>query len=897
MLSVQNRLDSSGMADLDVRHFENALHLRHLTDSETMRHDGAFYRSLQIKMLLLHSKTQRIYFNIRSYTVHSCKTFYDSVLKKFIEPHSMKKLFCLCLLLACTTVFAQKYTISGYIEDATTGEKLISATVFETNKTLGTVSNTYGFYSLTLPSDSVEIQCSYIGYNPVVKKILLDKDIAINFSLQPAVDLEEVVVRSSSTEKVTEKTQMSTIEVPIQQIKSLPALGGEVDILKVIQLLPGVQSGSEGSSGIYVRGGGPDQNLILLDGVPVYNVSHLFGFFSVFNADAVKNISIIKGGYPARYGGRLSSVLTINMKEGNMKEFHGEGSIGLISSKLTLEGPIIRDKTSFIISGRRTYLDLLTRPIIKAANKQNGTSGTAGYYFYDVNAKVNHKISDKDRLFLSFYAGRDKGFFVDEYEGEYTGDYRTEYKDKEDLGLGWGNSIAALRWNHQFSPKLFANTTLTYTNYDFLTKQESSYERTNYAPDSTFTELNSSTFQYGSKIKDWGGKIDFDYVPSPQHYFRFGVNGIYHTFEPGVLAFNETSDFGTIDTSFSADVINGTEAYVYIEDDIKITPRLKSNVGLHASLFNVDGETYTSLQPRISVRYMINENWSAKVSYANMTQYLHLLSTSGLSLPTDLWVPSTDSIGPQNSWQVAGGLAHTFQVKEKDDYEISIEGYYKEMNNLITYKEGASYILVADSWENKVTVGKGWSYGAEFFLQKKKGRTTGWVGYTLSWTWRQFDEINFGEKYPYKYDRRHDLSIAVVHEINDRIDITGAFVYGTGNSITLPLSTYDSYPNYILDYGDNQNGGYYNSYNNEVYQYGGKNNYRMAAYHRLDIGVNFHKKKKWGERTWSFSVYNTYNRKNPFFIYRGIDRNTNQDAFQQVSLFPVIPSFSYAFKF
>jgi len=805
------------------------------------------------------------------------------------------------LLLFTSSLLAQKYTISGYVEDASTGEKLISATVFEKNKTLGTVSNTYGFYSITLPSGEVELAASYLGYTADSKTIVLDKDITINFYLKPNLQLEEIVVEAGATEKLAEKSQMSTIDVPLKQIKSLPAFAGEVDVLKIIQLLPGVQSGSEGSSGIYVRGGGPDQNLILLDGVPVYNVSHLAGFFSVFNADAIKNVNLVKGGYPARYGGRLSSVLNINMKEGNMKEFHGEGSISLIASKLTLEGPIIKDKTSFIVSGRRTYLDLLARPVIRYVNKQNNTNGSAGYYFYDLNAKINHKFSEKDRLYLSLYNGRDKGSFWDEYNGNYSSDdYSSDYSSRTDVGLGWGNLISALRWNHQFSPKLFANTTLTYTKYDFKTEYKDAYEDKQYYQNELVNEYYyDSEFEYGSNITDWGGKIDFDYVPSPKHYIRFGANGIYHTFKPGVVTLTENYEDGEgIDTTISSNTVNATEFYTYIEDDFKISPRLKANFGLHVSMFNVKGETYQSLQPRFSTRFMINEKWSAKASYAQMTQYLHLLTTSGLSLPTDLWVPPTDIIGPQRSWQAAVGLAHNFKLNGKNDYEISVEGYYKEMDDLISYREGASFVLVADSWENKVTVGQGWSYGGEFFLQKKKGKTTGWIGYTLSWTWRQFDDINFGEKYPYKFDRRHDLSIAMVHQFNDRIDFSAAFVYGTGNAITLPASQYMPYENNPFVSAEDQ---YYG--NSLVYEYGGKNSFRMGAYHRVDLGINFHKEKKWGKRTWSFSVYNAYSRRNPFFIYRGVDwensnfGESNRSVFKQVSLFPIIPSFAYSFKF
>ena len=846
----------------------------------------------------------------------------------------MKKIwisFVLCLLTCAVT--AQKYTISGYLDDVTNGEKLIGASIFELASSAGTVSNVYGFYSITLPAGTYDLQYSYIGYQSVTKTVELSGDVDLNISLEPSVTLQEVEIIAEATEKIEEKTQMSTIGVPIKQIKSLPALGGEVDILKVMQLLPGVQSGTEGGSGIYVRGGGPDQNLILLDGVPVYNVSHLFGFFSVFNADAIRNVELIKGGFPARYGGRLSSVININMKEGNSKEFHGEGSIGLIASKLTLEGPIIKDKTSFIVSGRRTYIDLLTRPIIKASGTytdsftrddgvlyESKNTSTGGYYFYDLNAKINHKFSDKDRLYLSLYAGRDKGGFKDEYESSETtpaGVKIGENSYNEEFGLGWGNVITALRWNHKFSNKLFANTSLTYSEYDFLA--ESIYSDYAYSlnidesfnpTDTAYFYQGEGEFGYSSDIKDIGLKIDFDYVPSPKHYVKFGANAIRHRFQPGVLSLRDVyGENDGIDTSFTSNSVNAVEAAVYVEDDFKISPKLKINFGLHTSMFDVKDTTYFSLQPRFSARYLLNPSLSLKASYANMTQYLHLLSNSSLTLPTDLWVPPTNIVGPQRAWQAALGIAKTF----RDVFEISVEGYYKEMKDLISYKEGASFLLVADNWEDKVTVGDGTSYGAELFIQKKKGKTTGWLGYTWSKTTRQFpgrvhenipdlyfEPINFGEEYPYKYDRRHDISLVVTHRFNEKWELSGAWVYGTGNAITLPVAEYQQYDENFAN-NNNGDGNFYYYFNQNVLDYSGKNAQRMGAYHRLDIGLNLHTKPKWGEGKWSFSVYNVYNRKNPFFIYQDNEYDPNlqqsKDVFKQVSLFPIIPSFAYAFKF
>ena len=823
---------------------------------------------------------------------------------------------CLCLLFCFTSVAAQdenRFTISGYLEDAETGEKLIAATIYELSTTSGTVSNNFGFYSMTLPEGTYEIQFSYIGYQSQSKTIVLNQNITEDIKLAPSVDLEVVEITAESVEeKIQEKTQMSTIDVPIKEIKKLPALLGEVDVLKVIQLLPGVQSGTEGTSGIYVRGGGPDQNLILLDGVPVYNVSHLGGFFSVFNADAVRNVELIKGGFPARYGGRLSSVVNISLKEGNKNELRAEGSIGIISSKLTIEGPIGKQKkTSFLVSGRRTYIDILTRPIIKAASKSEYNSGTyyskssgaGGYYFYDFNAKVNHQLTDKDRLYLSFYSGRDKGNsqYEDLSRNTENGQVVSESSYDSEFSINWGNLINAVRWNHEFNPRLFGNSTFTLSRYDFKTgnKDEGSYQYQSISPTGSPITIKNDDyfdFSYGSKVLDLGGKIDFDYLPTPDHYVKFGANFTHHTFQPGELNYEERYSNYNTDTSFAARKIKANEFFIYAEDDYKVNSRLKVNIGLHTSLFDVEDTAYYSIEPRISARYLLRPDVSLKASFVRMSQYLHLLTNASLSLPTDLWVPPTNIIGPQRSWQVAFGGAHTF----KKDYEISLEAYYKEIKDILSYKEGSSLTLIGDDWENGITIGRGWSYGTELFLQKKKGKTTGWIGYTLSWSKRQFEgrtqngryfePINFGEIFPYKYDRRHDLSIAVTHKHNDRWDFSGSFVYGTGNAISLPQVEY-------LATTDDNN--YY--YTPSIQESGSRNSHRIPAYHRLDLGATFKAKpKKWGTAYWSFSVYNTYNRRNVFFIYRNdeYDFNTNQQkpGFKQLSLFTVIPSVSYQFK-
>ncbi|MBL4703485.1 MAG: TonB-dependent receptor plug domain-containing protein, partial [Flavobacteriales bacterium] len=628
--------------------------------------------------------------------------------------------------------------------------------------------------------------------------------------------------------------------------------------------------GSEGTSGLYVRGGGPDQNLILLDGVPIYNASHLFGFFSVFNADAINSVKLIKGGFPARYGGRLSSVIDIKMKEGNMKEFHGEGSIGLISSKLTLEGPIKKDKTSFLISGRRTYIDLLARPLIKSI----GEGVTAGYYFYDLNAKVNHKFSDKDRLYVSAYMGDDKAY-TNISESWTNGG--SNYSYTEEAQLKWGNLITAVRWNHMVSNKIFMNTTLRYSKYRFLVGAD----ETNSETTGGTTNTNSFSYAYKSGIEDWSGKVDFDWVPNPNHFVRFGAGDIYHTFTPGVNQYQVTeSNASAIDTTFGADKEFAHELFAYIEDEIKIGERLKGNAGLHFSGFLVGSKNYWSLQPRINGRYLLNDVSSIKASYASMTQFMHLLTNAGIGLPTDLWLPATERVKPQTAHQWAAGYARTFKKK----YEVSVEGYYKIMNNLIEYKDGASFFSTEQDWQDKIEVGRGWSYGGELLIEKKIGKTTGWIGYTLAWTNRQFENLNFGEVFPYRYDRRHDIGAALTHEFNDRVSVGVVWVYGTGNAVTLGLERYQSV--YGTQFG----------WGGEIEHIESRNNYRMPAYHRLDVSVNLKKEMKWGERTWSFGVYNVYSRQNPFYLAFGYDDTGNRKLYQY-SLFPFIPSFNYAFKF
>ncbi len=758
---------------------------------------------------------------------------------------------------------AQRVTISGYVTDKASGERLLGASILHSTGN-GTTSNAYGFFSITVPAsnDSVSLLISYVGYNPFSITLKGNESKRITAELEQLKSLEEVVVTGKRKSDIHKTTQMSTVSVPAAFIKNIPAFLGEADVLKAIQLLPGIQAGTEGSNGIYVRGGGVDQNLILLDGVPVYNASHLFGFFSVFNADAVSSVDVMKGGFPARYGGRLSSVIDIRMKEGNNQEFHGEGGIGLIASRLTLEGPIKKGKSSFMISGRRTYADLFMRPIIR---KQNNNDLDVGYFFYDLNAKANIYITAKDHLYLSGYFGNDKFNSNENAFGSSTSS--SKYKS----GIQWGNATAVVRWNHEFNRKLFSNATINYTRYKFDLFSDEHWLSNN--------SSESALQRYYSGINDISSKIDFDFLPSARHFIKAGGGIIWHKYSPGAFQTKVTGASYSIDTLLKRSFLTSHEYDAYVEDDIKLTEKFKINAGLHFSSFLIQGRTYNSLQPRLSARLLVGKEMSIKASYVQMTQFIHLLTNSGIGLPTDLWVPATSTVPPQYCKQVAIGWAWNY----KNDYEVSVEAYYKSMKNVIEYSEGASFLNTFDNWEQMVESGKGKSYGTEFFVQKKKGKTNGLIGYTLSRTDRQFDHLNGGKAFPYKYDRRHDLKLAVVHEFTKRFQLSADWVFGTGVATTLPVAVYTD------------------ASGREIEVYTNRNSFRMPAYHRMDIGLKWTKQKKHYERAWLVNIYNVYNRLNAFYIYRDTEYDaatqTERHIFTKITLFPIIPSVSYQFKF
>ncbi|HND88240.1 MAG TPA: TonB-dependent receptor, partial [Saprospiraceae bacterium] len=555
--------------------------------------------------------------------------------------------------------------------------------------------------------------------------------------------------------------------------------------------------------------------------------------------------------------------------------------------------PIKKGRSSFIVSGRRTYLDILARPIIKSALKADGSDGVLGYFFDDVNAKVNHRLSDRDRLYLSFYTGTDK-FYSRIKEGyNYSDGGTSRYEDRFDAGFGWGNRTAALRWNHVFSPRLFANTTATYSRYRFNTDAE--YESKSFE-NNVVTEEDLNSVRYRSGINDWAAKVDFDFMPNPAHYVRFGAGAILHTFKPGDFRSRLYSAYMGQDTTdtrsdFVEPNIHAAELALYAEDDWKATDRLRLNAGLHLSGFLPSGRAYYSLQPRFNARYLFDRGWSAKASFSTMRQFIHLLTNETIGLPTDLWLPSTQRIRPQDAWQVALGAAKTLGK----EYEFSAELYYKEMRNVIAFKEGSG-VFQFQGWENRVAQGDGTAYGAEFFVQKKRGQFSGWVGYTLSWSWRQFDDLNFGRRFPYKYDRRHDFEVTGNYRFNKRVSLSATWVYSTGNAVTLGNSRYLGPTPY--------SGGIYSTNLYENIHTPERNNYRFTANHRLDVGVDFTKKKRRYERTWSFGAYNAYSRKNPFFLYLDSKQVQypdgtygSQPVLKQAALFPIVPYFNWSFKF
>lgn len=754
----------------------------------------------------------------------------------------------------------EKFTISGTITDSSNGEELLGASIWISELSSGGITNEYGFYSLTIPNGSYTLSISYIGYETLIKEISLTESFRLNVNLQPeSTSLDEVVVTSERKDGNIKSPQMSATSLEIKEIALVPVVFGEQDVIKTIQLLPGIKS-SEGGGGFFVRGGSADQNLILLDEAPVYNASHLLGFFSVFNSDAIKDLTVYKGHIPAEFGGRASSVLDIQMNNGNNKKFNASGGIGLISSRLTIENPIVKDKGSFMISGRRTYLDLF----LKASKDEDVRNSVL--YFYDLNAKANYKFGEKDRVFISGYFGRDK------------------FGAGDVFGFDWGNTTATIRWNHLFNDRLFSNTTALFSDY-------------NYDVEISGDEGENNGFNITSGIKDVSLKQDFKYFISPTNSLKFGLNGIYHSFIPGEITPDANSNINRSELQEKY----AWEAAAYVSDDMEISEKLNFNFGLRYSWFaqvgpgdiytyDEDGdvettetfddgkivETYGGIEPRAGLTYLLNEESSVKASYGRNRQYLHLVSNSTSGTPIDIWIPSSNNVKPQIADQYALGYYRNFK---ENAYESSFEVYYKDMQNQVDYRTGAELIF-NENVESQLLFGKGWSYGAEFYFKKNIGKLTGWLSYTWSKTEREFEGIDNGDPYPANWDRTHDLSLVGIYKLNPKWTLSASFVFQTGNAITYPVGKYQV--------------------DDEVINlYDTRNDNRLPDYHRMDLGATWQlKKTEKFESSLNFSVYNAYGRKNAFLInFQEAENDPNRTEAVKLSLFSFVPSVTYNFKF
>lgn len=771
------------------------------------------------------------------------------------------------------------YTVSGFTYDISSGETLPGANIFNYISGIGTAGNNYGFYSITLPGGSNVLTASFVGYSSETKSFELRSDTVINFNLQGSFQLAQVNIESDYIHEGLYTTNMGTTIIPIEEIKQTPALLGETDLVKSIQMLPGIQGGSEGFSGLYVRGGGPDQNLILLDDVPVYNIGHLLGFFSIFNADAVKNVTVHKSQFPARYGGRLSSVVDVRMLEGNKDQVKGNLNLGILSSGASINGPVKKGKSGFALSFRRTYLDFIAG-LVQKDNKE-----TTNYYFYDLNAKYNHSIGDKHRIYFNVYWGRDKYMTTYNYQN-IASEPATENNQatiNDENNAGWGNFVGGLRWNYLISPKLFSNLTVTYSDYRFFI----GVERSNRAA----TNRESFEQRYLSGIRDLGVKADFDFYPSYNHLIKFGAGAIRHYFNPGIDVVQRNASGGSVSSEFGEDNIVGGEFHAYLEDEWDLTRKLRVNTGVRAVAFTGESKAFYSVEPRLSLRYDITRSISARAAYSEMSQFIHLVSSSNVNLPTDLWLPVTDRIPPMRSRQTNIGI--DIKIDNKGVFRFTSDYYIKELDNLLHYKESTGFFDYSTYWEDKLTIGSGKSYGMEFLFSKTQGDLKGWIGYTLARTTNKFDELNNGKSFPARFDRRHDVTITANYRLTEKTDVGLMWQYGSGIPVTLPSEKYFA-PNFPYYNGD-LNIGYSE---NAV----AINGFRMPDFHRLDIGFNFTKVRKRSTRIWSVGAINLYGRQNPFLVYFASESadepGSSSRVLKQLSLFPFpIPYVKYSLQF
>jgi hypothetical protein len=807
-------------------------------------------------------------------------------------------------------------TISGFIHESGSRETLIGANVFDLLSQKGAVSNNFGFFSLPIPPGEVRLRGSYVGYTSQEITFVVENDTVIHFFLEPTSLLKEVVIEGRQTGPL-HNVETVKITLTTQTLQALPSFLGEKDVIKTLQLLPGVAAGTEGVAGMYVRGGNLDENLYLVDGNPLYHVNHLGGMFSTFNPEAVKTMDFYKGSFPARYGGRLSSVVDVRMNDGDMNKLGGTASIGLISSRFNFQGPLVKEKTSFNVSFRRTYLDLMVRPALYFAGKKDEKDNPddynkpdVGYYFYDFNAKVNHKFSEQSRLFLSIYDGKDKLFLNMDAKSErsYNLDPDNNFpdpafdthheinKNKTNFDTGWGTRMASLNWAYAMNNKLFSNATLIYSRYssDIVTKSISEKEliisEENSDKIEKVIDKTKDNTHYRSGIQDIGYRLEFDYTPVSNHFIRFGTLLLHHRFRPeqsGIVLTTENDTEKRNDTvTFANERVLVKELSFYAEDEMILNERMKVNTGIHFSGFLVQGRSYVSAQPRLSARYLLGNDWSLKVSYGKMNQYVHLLQSSKINLPNDLWVPITKNVKPMVSHQVSGGVFGRWR-----GFDLSLEGYYKSSRNQVEYREGTSLLSGNLNWEQRIAQGLSKSYGMEMMASRIFGNTSGWLGYTLSWSNRHFPngEINRGLVYPAKYDNRHKINAVVMHKFGKKFDVSTSWIYSTGNWATLAKQKYINDMGEETDYIDKLN------------------NFKMPSYHRLDLSFNYYRHKKKGRvGIWNLSIYNAYSHHNSFilvptteaeFFTQEEKQDRSKPVLKSLSIFPFIPSFSYTYKF
>ena len=777
------------------------------------------------------------------------------------------------------TVEAEPVTLSGYVEDAASGERLIGATIYEPVSGRGTVSNEYGFYSLTLPPGAYRLQVGYLGYQSAVLDAVLNRDLRRVVPLEPSILLREVVI-TPPADSLSLRDQSNGLGIiPGEIIDRVPTVGGENDVVRTAQLLAGVQSGADGFGGLSVRGGGVDQNLYLLDGVPVYNALHGFGVYSVYNSDAVSSVQLLRGDFPARYGGRLSSVLDVRIREGNMRNFAGQADLGLSSVGAWAEGPLVRERASFFVSARRSLFDYYSRPYTRRRRADRGESGEFGYFFYDVNAKLNWRLNERNSLFVSVYNGGDR---LDDVRGFEVTQVDTTFAVVQSDLLEWGNTVGVLRWTHQAGPRLFIKSMAAFSRYRF--DNEASYDVDRRLRDS-LVEQQFFLYRYASNNRDLILKLEADYVPNSRHYLRLGVEGIAHRFQPGVI---DTSNTNGLLIELGGSFVNSPplrseEINVFVEDDWQLGARWLINGGLRWSNALVDATVYSNLEPRLTVTHRVQRSVLLRAAVSRVVQPLHLLSNSGIGLPLDLWVSSTRRVPPQRAWQTS--LRADYQPGTS--WHFHLEAYYKRMRGLITFEEGVISSINAFNWQDRIVRGDGRAYGIEVQVTKKVGRTTGWVNYAYTRSTRTYAELNGGVAFPFQFDRPHSIKAVLTHRANDRWDYSAAFQYGSGMPFTIPLQdlllTIPGFEGQTV-----------------VQIPSVRNSLRLPANHRLDLSVAYRTGRQRNGR-WIFGVYNVYNRRNPIYvdIRSRIDPATGETVrvFTQTTLLPIFPYLRYQYSF